>query len=147
MTLTMKTFSNFYMHFKSLADAGQRVCAALAFVLCSSIAFSQPVATSKVVAKGNVSIPEREAVLSVNDLGAGIVVGRHTHPGDEIGYVVEGEIQLLVDGQAPRNIKAGEGYIVQSGVVHSAVVVGTTPAKLIATHVVVKGQPLRRAEP
>ena len=132
---------------RSLIASVRRVATILPLLLCSSVALSQVTAISKVVARGDVSVPEREAILSVNDLGVGTVVARHIHPGDEIGYVAEGEVQLLIEGQAPHIIRAGEGYIVPGGVVHSAVIVGTTSARLIATHVVAKGKPLRVAVP
>jgi quercetin dioxygenase-like cupin family protein len=38
--------------------------------------------------------------------------GRHTHPGDEISYISEGEVDLLIDGQPPRTLKAGETFVV-----------------------------------
>ena len=53
--------------------------------------------------------------------------GRHTHPGDEIDYVVEGEGEWTVEGQANRKAKAGDSIIIPGGTVHEARNTGTAP--------------------
>jgi mannose-6-phosphate isomerase-like protein (cupin superfamily) len=68
-------------------------------------------------------------------------VGRHTHPGPESGYLLEGEFTLLVDGQPPLVVKAGDSYKVPPGAIHDARS-GDKGAKVIATYVVEKGKPL-----
>ncbi|MFX9688404.1 cupin domain-containing protein, partial [Acinetobacter baumannii] len=47
-------------------------------------------------------------VTAIAELPAGAAAGRHTHPGAETGYVLEGELELLIDGQPPKKLKAGE---------------------------------------
>lgn len=140
-------FSNFSAGVRFVMPPRWCVASCLFLLLCSGISIGQVVANRMVVATADVSVPGREAILSVSDLGAGTMVDRHTHPGDEIAYVTDGELQLLVEGQPPRIIKAGEGFVVPGGVVHSAVVVGTTSVRIVATHVVEKGKPLRAAAP
>jgi hypothetical protein len=72
----------------------------------------------------------------------GIVnIGRHTHPGPESGYLLEGEFTLIIDGQPDKPLKAGESYQVSPGAVHDART-GSQGAKVIATYVVEKGKPL-----
>src|ERR1700676_468051 len=66
--------------------------------------------TRTVVTKADVSVPNREAVEARVEIAPGGVVGWHTHPGDEVSYVTDGEITLLVAGQPPRKVVAGEGY-------------------------------------
>jgi len=68
-----------------------------------------------VVEKGDVSVPGREAVIARVELAPGARSGRHTHPGDEISYVLEGEGELLIEGQPPRKIKAGDGILYRQG--------------------------------
>lgn len=82
-----------------------------------------------------------ETVIGIAEIAPNVNIGRHTHPGPESGYVITGSFELLVDGQAPRLIMAGESYQVPSGTVHDAKS-GTEGAKVIATYVVQKGQPL-----
>ncbi|SFB91308.1 Cupin domain-containing protein [Polaromonas sp. OV174] len=98
--------------------------------------------TRVMVGKADVSMPGREAVVARVDVAPGAKAGRHTHPGDEISYVLEGEATLLVDGQAPRQVKAGESFVVPAGVVHDAHNNGSNPIKLIGVYVVEKGKPL-----
>jgi len=49
----------------------------------------------------------------------------------------------MIAGQAPRNVAAGQGFIVPAGAVHNAKNEGTVPAKLVVVYVVEKGKPLR----
>ena len=59
-------------------------------------------------------------VTAIAEVPAGGAAGRHTHPGAETGYVLEGELELLIDGKPPMKIKAGESYQIPEGVVHDA---------------------------
>jgi len=103
--------------------------------------------TRTMVGKGDVSVPGREAVVARVELAAGALAGRHTHPGDEISYVTDGEVTLLVDGQPPRKLKAGESFVVPAGVVHAAHNEGSETAKLVGVYVVEKGRPLATPAP
>lgn len=103
--------------------------------------------TRVMVGKADVSVPGREAVVARVDVAPGAKAGRHTHPGDEISYVLEGEATLLVDGQAPRQVKAGESFVVPAGVVHDAHNNGSSPIKLVGVYVVEKGKPLATPAP
>jgi len=95
-----------------------------------------------VVQKADVSVPGREAVVARVELDAGVAAGRHSHPGDEISYVLEGEGELLIDGEDPRRVKAGESFVIPAGTVHDAVNTGKTTMKLVGVYVVEKGKPL-----
>ena len=82
-----------------------------------------------------------ETVIGIAEIAANVNVGRHTHPGPESGYVLEGDFTLLVEGQPPVTLKAGDSYKVAPGAVHDARS-GDKGAKVIATYVVEKGKPL-----
>ena len=103
--------------------------------------------TRTLVGRGDVSVPGREAVVARVEVAPGARAGRHTHPGDEISYVMEGEATLLVDGQPPRVVKAGESFIVPAGTVHDAHNAGCTPIKLVGVYVVEQGKPLATPAP
>ena len=75
------------------------------------------------------------------DLDAGASVARHTHPGIESSYVVEGGLELSVDGVGARTFKAGDGFQVPTGTPHSGKN-GDKPTILATTYVVEKGKPL-----
>jgi quercetin dioxygenase-like cupin family protein len=117
--------------------------AAITLACLGAAAYSQPTGIKRtVVTRGDVSIPNREAVVAQVELAPGATAGRHTHPGDEISYFMEGEGELLIDGEAPRRLKAGEAFIIPAGKVHDARNPGSTPARLVGVYVVEKGQPL-----
>jgi quercetin dioxygenase-like cupin family protein len=85
-----------------------------------------------------------ETVIGIAEIAPGVSVGRHTHPGPESGYLIAGSFELLIDGEPPRLLKAGDSYKVPPGTVHDART-GPDGAKVIATYVVEKGQPLASA--
>ena len=104
---------------------------------------AQPAGFKRIpIQRGDLSVPGREVVQAVAVLPPGMSVGRHSHPGEEVSYVLEGTELLLVDGQPPREVKAGEGFMIPAGVVHDAKVVGDKPLKVLATYIVEKGKPL-----
>lgn len=103
--------------------------------------------TRTLVGRADVSVPGREAVVARVEVAPGAKAGRHTHPGDEISYVLEGEATLLIDGQPPRIVKAGESFVIAAGVVHDAHNDGAAPIKLVGVYVVEKGKPLASPAP
>ena len=106
-----------------------------------------PGLTRVLVTRADVSVPGREAVIARVEVAPGGVAGWHTHPGDEISYIAEGEAMLLVAGQAPRKVAAGEGFVIPAGVVHNARNDSAAPVKLVGVYVVDKGQPLASPAP
>lgn len=82
-----------------------------------------------------------ETVIGIAEVVANVNVGRHSHAGPESGYVLEGDATLLIDGQPPKELKAGDSYVVPAGAIHDAKT-GPKGAKIIATYVVEKGKPL-----
>lgn len=90
----------------------------------------------------DLSTPGKVAVQARAEFDPGVAAGRHTHPGEELGYVLEGQLELRIDGQPPRIVKAGETFFVPEGIVHDGVNTGTGKAKVLATYVVEKGKPV-----
>ena len=76
------------------------------------------------------------------DCDPGAAFGRHTHPGEEIIYVLEGSLEYQVEGKSPVTLKAGDVFFVPAGTVHAARNVGSSPAAELATYVVEKGKPV-----
>ncbi|HZW21353.1 cupin domain-containing protein [Noviherbaspirillum sp.] len=94
------------------------------------------------VHRADVSIPNREAIVARVEVDPGVMAGRHSHDGEEISYVLEGEGELLIDGEPPRKLKAGDAFVIPAGKVHDAKNTGSAPFKLIGVFVVEKGKPL-----
>ncbi len=84
---------------------------------------------------------KKEIVLMAVSIQASGAVPMHTHPGDCVGSVIEGAVELLVDGQPPRRIAAGEAYSNLRGTAHGFRNVGDTQARLLNNLVVDKGAP------
>lgn len=82
-----------------------------------------------------------EAITGIAEIAANTNIGRHTHPGAETGYVMDGELTLLVDGQPPLKLKPGDSYKVPPRAIHDARS-GDKPAKVLAVYIVEKGKPL-----
>ena len=85
-----------------------------------------------------------EAVMAVAEIPPGAQSGKHTHPGIELAYVLDGTVTVEREGQAPVTLNAGD-HVQNVGVVHNARNPGTKPVKILAVYIVEKGKPL--AEP
>jgi quercetin dioxygenase-like cupin family protein len=94
------------------------------------------------VLRGDVTEPGREAVVVKVELAGNATAPRHTHPGDEISYVVDGECDLLVDGEPARHLKAGDAFIVKAGKVHTARNTAAAPVHLLGVYLIEKGKPI-----
>lgn len=76
------------------------------------------------------------------EVDPGVMIGRHTHPGIESGYVVEGELELPIDGQGPKALKPGDAFQVPPNTPHGGSKNGAKKATIISTYIVEKGKPL-----
>lgn len=90
----------------------------------------------------DLSVPGREVIQARVELDPGVASPRHTHPGEEIVYVLEGSLEYQVDGKAPMTLKAGDVLFIPAGAIHAAKNVGSGPGAELATYVVEKGKPL-----
>jgi quercetin dioxygenase-like cupin family protein len=86
-------------------------------------------------------------VAGIAEIAPGGSAGRHTHPGIEVGYVMEGEGDLMIEGQPVRHVKAGDSWQIAAGVAHDAKVSGDKPLKVLAVYIVDKTKPLATPAP
>lgn len=89
----------------------------------------------------DLSAPGREVIQVRVDFDPGYAAPKHTHPGEEIIYVIEGTLEYQIDGK-PSTVKAGDVLFVPAGTVHSAKNIGSSNGAELATYVVEKGKPL-----
>lgn len=89
----------------------------------------------------DLSIAGREAVTAKAEIPAGLAAGRHTHPGEEIGYVLEGSVEIELEG-ATRTLKAGEAFAIPAGKPHNATNLSAGPVTIVSTYIIEKGKPL-----
>ncbi|HEX7836041.1 MAG TPA: cupin domain-containing protein, partial [Kofleriaceae bacterium] len=78
----------------------------------------------------------QEAVLARAEFDAGAAVPKHTHPGDEVAYLLEGEVTLEMAGKPPVVLKPGDSLFVPGGTVHWAKNTGKGPAKILSTYII-----------
>jgi quercetin dioxygenase-like cupin family protein len=125
-----------------------RTMALAALILGSSIALpvaqaQQPQGITRTdLQRHDLSAPGREAVQVRVDLAPGVAFGKHTHPGEEIIYVLDGTLEYQLEGKPPVTLKAGDVLFIPAGTVHSAKNVGSGTGSELATYIVEKGKPL-----
>jgi quercetin dioxygenase-like cupin family protein len=117
--------------------AGAAVVAAVA--LCGG---QQPSAKFTELQRHNLTVANGEGVSMLIEIPAGGVSARHSHPGEDFGYLLEGTIVLMIDGYPPQTVKAGETFFTPRGHLHSARNIGTTTAKAVDTYIIDKGKPV-----
>lgn len=89
------------------------------------------------------SVAGKEVVLGTAELPAGGTSGWHTHPGDESGYVLSGELVLKVSGEPDRNLKGGDHFFNPAGVPHElSAALGSSGGVALSTWIVDKGVPM-----
>ena len=87
------------------------------------------------------------SVSAIAEIPAGGAAGRHSHPGVELGYIVEGEADLILDGEPAQHLKAGDTYQIPVGAIHDAKVSGDKPLKVLTVYIVDKSRPLATPAP
>lgn len=90
----------------------------------------------------DLSVPGREVVQALVGIPPGEAAPRHSHPGEEVAYVVEGVLEYRLDGRPPVTVKAGEALFIPYGAVHAVKNVGSGNAAELATYFAEKGKPL-----
>ena len=90
----------------------------------------------------DLGVPGREVVQVRVDFSPGAAFGRHTHPGEELVYVLEGSLQYEVDGKPAATLNAGGVLFIPAGTIHSAKNIGSGNGAELATYFVAKGKPL-----
>src|SRR2546430_8396726 len=94
--------------------------------------------TRKILSQTDGPAPGYETLLVEATIEAGVAVGRHTHPGIESAYVLEGGFELPIQGQATRTLKAGDGFQIPPDTPHAGGAAGTAKSRILITYVVQK---------
>jgi quercetin dioxygenase-like cupin family protein len=90
----------------------------------------------------DLSVPGREVVQQRVDIGPDATPIKHTHPGEEIIYILEGSLEYQIEGQPTRTCHAGDALTVPAGAIHAVRNAGSGNAAELATYVVEKGKPV-----
>ncbi len=124
-----------------------RIMAVALLIVASGLALhvapaQQPGIKRTDLQRHDLGVPGREVVQVRVDFAPGVAFGKHSHPGEEIVYVLEGSLEYQVEGKPPVTLKAGEVLFIPAGTVHAAKNVGSGNGAELATYVVEKGKPL-----
>jgi quercetin dioxygenase-like cupin family protein len=122
-----------------MAIAAVMFCSVLAAAAAQS---QQPGVARILLQQHDLGVPGREVVQVRVELAPGVSFPAHSHPGEEIVYVIEGVFEYELEGRPPVTLKAGEVLFIPAGTVHRVTNVGSGIAAELATYIVEKGRPL-----
>jgi quercetin dioxygenase-like cupin family protein len=94
------------------------------------------------VQRGPLSISGREMVQIRTEIPVGVASGWHTHPGEEVGYIVAGTVQMEIQDQPTLILHAGDGFLIPPRVPHNATDLGPGTGQMLSTYIVEIGQPI-----
>ena len=112
------------------------------FAVAAGLGAQQSGFKRTVIQESKLSVPGREAVTAIAEFQPGGTVGRHTHPGEEIGYILEGTIVLEQDGKPAVTLAAGKTFFIPAGTVHNATNKTSAVARVLANYFVESGKPV-----
>jgi quercetin dioxygenase-like cupin family protein len=123
------------------------ICGITEFVAAQASAQGTPPATTggvtrKILSQTDGPTPGYVTLLVEATIEAGVAVARHTHPGVESAYVLEGGFELPIQGQPTRMIKPGDGFQVPPNTPHGGGKAGDAKSRVLITYVVEKDKPL-----
>ena len=124
-----------------------RIIAVAVLIVTSSLALhvalaQQPGIKRTDLQRHDLSVPGREVVQVRVELAPGVAFPKHTHPGEEIIYMLEGSLEYEVEGRPPITLRAGDVLFIPARTVHAARNTGRSNGAELATYVVEKGKPL-----
>ena len=88
------------------------------------------------------SIPGREIVQVLTEIPAGVESGWHQHPGEEVGYILAGTVEMQIQGQPTLTLQAGDPFLMPPRTPHNALDLGPETGRMLSTYIVEVGQPL-----
>lgn len=100
-----------------------------------------------VLQQGDLAAPGREAVMAMAEIQPAAAAGRHTHPGEEIAYVLNGPVVIEIDGTPSKTYQTGEVFMIPPNTIHNARNTGSAVAKIVSTYIIEKGKPVATPVP
>ena len=92
-----------------------------------------------VLQRAPLSVPGREVVQVLTEIPEGVESGWHTHPGEEVGYILAGTVRMMIAGREPLLLPAGSPFLIPPGVPHDALDVGPGEGRMLSTYLVAIG--------
>jgi quercetin dioxygenase-like cupin family protein len=88
------------------------------------------------------SIPGREIVQVLTEIPAGVESGWHMHPGEEVGYILAGTVQMQIEGRPTLTLHAGDPFLMPPRTLHNALDLGPDTGRMLSTYIVEVGEPI-----
>src|SRR3954463_8052960 len=88
------------------------------------------------------SLPGREIVQLLTEIPAGVESGWHMHPGEEVGYILAGTVEMRIKETGNLILQAGDGFLIPPRTPHNARDMGPGTGRMLSTYIVETGQPL-----
>ncbi len=88
------------------------------------------------------SIPGRDIVQVLTEIPVGVESGWHTHPGEEVGYILAGTVQMMIKDQPTLTLQAGDPFLMPPGTPHNALDLGPDTGMMLSTYIVRADEPL-----
>jgi quercetin dioxygenase-like cupin family protein len=88
------------------------------------------------------SIPGREIIQVLTEIPAGVESGWHMHPGEEVGYILAGTVEMAIERNPTLTLKAGDGFLIPPRTPHNALDVGPETGMMLSTYIVEVGEPV-----
>ena len=88
------------------------------------------------------SMPGREIVQVLTEIPAGVESGWHKHPGEEVGYILAGIVEMRIEGQPTLTLHTGDGFLMTPNTPHNALDLGPDTGLMLSTYIVKSGVPL-----
>lgn len=88
------------------------------------------------------SIPGRDIVQVRTEIPAGVASGWHTHPGEEVGYIVAGTVRMEIQDQPTLTLHPGDGFLIPPRTPHNATDLGPDTGVMLSTYIVETGEPV-----
>lgn len=101
-----------------------------------------PGVTRKLLSRTDGLVPGYETLIMDVTVEAGETAARHKHPGIESTFVMEGTVDLPIEGQATRSYKVGEAWQIPPNTPHAGGPASKEKVRLLINYIVEKGKPL-----
>jgi quercetin dioxygenase-like cupin family protein len=88
------------------------------------------------------TIPGREIVQVLTEIPSGVESGWHMHPGEEVGYILTGTVEMMIKDRPTLTLHAGDPFLMPPRTPHNALDVGEETGRMLSTYIVEVGESL-----
>src|ERR1700749_5316680 len=82
------------------------------------------------------SIHGREIGQVLTEIPAGVESGWHKHPGEEVGYILAGTVEMRIEGKPTLTLHKGDGFLMTPNTPHNALDLGPDTGLMLSTYIV-----------